>query len=458
MQVSIPDKLKALNVFLPRIYIVGGYVRNALLGIGETDIDMCGEYTPDEVFLRLKGTFFKAVEVNKRLGTLKIYDTNDTSFEIEYTTFRRDSYLQGSGAHSPEEVKFTRSIKEDAFRRDFKVNSLYLDVATAEIMDFTGGLADLEKKQLSTCRAPIDVFSEDGLRLLRLVRQAAELDFKIEDETFSTAKSLVGLLSDISAERIREEFFKIIVADTRYKKLDNKSAHVRGLRLLDEIGALKYILPELLDGKGFKQDTKHHIYDIFEHNLHTYEVCPPKLRLAGLVHDIGKPASIKKYDNMYFHAELGASIVSSRLGKNGLKLPNKEIDRLKRLILGHMYDLSGDASEKKVRMFIIKNLDIIDDLIVLKRADAVASKGMQVNSVSADKLERLYKTMQNDKTPFTPRELGIDGSDLIELEINPKDRNWALQKVFERAVCDEKCRSRDEQLDYLKGLRKNGDD
>lgn len=452
MKIEIPQKLKRLNELIPPLYVVGGYVRNALLGICDTDIDLAGAFTPDEVEEKLNGSEFSAVVINRRLGTLKIYCREDKSFKAEYTTFRSDSYPAGSGVHSPENAEFTTDIKTDAMRRDFKVNALYYDISASELLDFAGGVQDIKTKTLSTQLSPQEVFSEDGLRLLRLIRQAAELGFNIDSDTFDTAKAMMAMLNDISKERIRDEFLKILTADQKYPALKLEKAHVRGLRLLDESGALKYILPELLKGKGVVQDSRYHVYDVFEHNLHTFEICPPHLRLAGLVHDIGKPASMEKYGNMYFHSELGASIVKSALGRNGLKFSNDEINFISRLILGHMYDLNGQTSEKKLRLFIVKNADILNDLISLKQADAIASKGTNVNSVSADRLENMYKTMIADGTPFSVKELLINGKDLIAFNINENSRASVMQKVFETAVTQPEMRTRENQLKLLRGL------
>lgn len=451
MKIEVPQKVKMLNELLSPIYIVGGYVRNSILGIGDTDIDLAGKLTPDEVLAKLKKSEFFAIVVNKRLGTLKIYSRDDDSFMVEYTTFRKDSYPLGSGVHLPEKAEFTTNIKADAMRRDFKINALYYDITASKLLDFTNGLIDIKEKTISTQQSPAKVFAEDGLRLLRLIRLSAELGFDIELETFKGAKALIHMLKDISKERIRDEFLKILVADKKYPCLKLNDAHMRGLYLMDSLGALDFVLPDLLKGKGIKQDSRYHIYDVFEHNLHTFKVCPPHLRLAGLVHDIGKPFSLKKYGNMYFHSQLGANIVKDILGKNGLRFSNEQVEHISRLVLWHMYDLNGQTGENKLRLFIAKNADIIDDLIMLKRADAFASKGELVGFCSADRMEKLYKSMLSDGTPFSIKDLEVDGNDLIALNIKENKRAKALQSTLERAIVQPQMRSRESQLKYLRG-------
>jgi tRNA nucleotidyltransferase/poly(A) polymerase len=353
MKAKYSKQLKRLAERLPKLYVVGGSVRNSLLGFLDTDIDVAAEYTPDEVTAALKNSDFSAVTVNRRLGTMRIFDRSDKGFYLEYTTFRSDSYPVGSGAHIPASVEFTRSIETDARRRDFTVNSLYQSVLSGGIVDVTGGLADLKNRVLRTCRAPREVFSEDGLRLMRLVRFSAELGFEIEKDTFAAAKELSYLLDDISVERVRDELLKIVVADTKYPCSPN-DAHIKGLRLLDELGLLIKIFPELYDGKGFLQDARYHVYDVFEHNLQTYAAAPPEIRLAALLHDVGKPASQTKLGNMYGHSNEGMRIVSERLGAKGLKFPKTEIDRIIKLIAGHMYDLDGKASEKNCGYLLLQ--------------------------------------------------------------------------------------------------------
>lgn len=453
MKIEIPKKLKILSYYLPSLYVVGGYVRNSLLGLRGGDIDVAAEYRAEELPDALANTEFRTAGINRRLGTVKIYSREDRDFSVEYTTFRIDSYPVGSGVHTPSDVVFTKDINRDAFRRDFSANAVYYSIDSDEFTDPAGGVADIGRRVLRTTASPEKVFSEDGLRIMRMSRLAAELNFTVEEETFAAAKKMSGLLRDISAERIRDELMKILVADTKYPGPDTADAHLRGIRMLDESGALDVILPEIAEAKGMEQKPEYHVYDVFEHLVQTMYYCPPHLRLAGLLHDIGKPASVKKTGKMHLHSDLGTQMARKILGRNGLRMSNREIDTVCALIGAHMYDLDGLTSERKLRLFIADNRQIVEDVIALKRADAKASAGdPEAQSVSADRMERLRAEMLRDGTPMSVAELEINGKDLEKTSVPAEKRGWALRKVFEHVVAHPDCRTREAQLAYLHGL------
>lgn len=238
MNIPLPPALSIIASHLPSLYMVGGYVRNALLfGVSRgTDYDICGSQTPDEVRALLADTPIKVIDVNPRIGTLQL--TAD-GISFEYTTFRRDSYPL-SGEHAPSEVTFVRTLAEDAQRRDFTVNALYVDAHTGELIDPLGGVADLNKRLLRTTRDARLVFAEDGLRILRLVRFSAELGFDVEEETWRKVRMLTGQLFYITAPRISAELSAILFADTKYGVA---GGHVKGLRLVDELALWPYIVP-----------------------------------------------------------------------------------------------------------------------------------------------------------------------------------------------------------------------
>ena len=453
MDIRLPRKLKILSYYLPSLYIVGGYVRNSLLELPVSDVDLAAEYTVQELATALSNTEFFLKDFNKKLGTVKILSREDRRFQAEYTTFRIDSYPVNSGAHTPSDVIFTRDIEKDTLRRDFTVNAIYYSIDTAEYVDYTGGIPDLYKHVLRTTQSPEKVFSEDGLRILRMVRIAAELGFDIDEETLDGAKKSVHLLKDISGERKREEFLKILRADRKYPSDRTKDSEVKALRVLDEIGALEYILPGISAAKGMEQRPDFHVYDVFNHLIETVRYCPPDLRLAGLLHDVGKPLSVQKYGNMHMHAKTGQEIAKKILGRDGLKMSNRDLNKILRLIDTHMYDIDGLTSEKKIRMFVVDNLEIINDIIALKRADAKASQGdASATSVSAEKINKVYREMLTDGTPLAYSDLKVDGNDLVGTKIPEDKRAWAMRKILEHAVLHEDCRTRESQLQYLRGL------
>lgn len=446
MKIKISEQLNSLaKLFSCPLYIVGGYVRNALLGITSEDIDIASELTPDGVTALLKDSGYQTVEINKRLGTLKIY-AEGTSESYEYTTFREDSYPQ-SGAHSPETVCFTKDILTDAKRRDLKANAVYYDILKGEIFDPLNGIADIKSKVFSTTRKASEVFNEDGLRIMRLVRLSAELGFLPEAETFKAAKEKAALLRDISPERIREEFIKIINADLKYPVLNLAYAHERGVRLLDEVGAFEYVLPEIQVSKGFKQNSKYHKYDVFEHTMVVFRNSAPEVRLAALFHDLGKPEVAVIYGNMKKHAEAGVEI-AERVMAN-LKFGNAEIKHTAELVALHMYDLKCDVPEDELKLFIVKYQSIIGDLISLKRADMLGSISPELPSVSADRMETLYGRMKADGTPFSVKDLKVTGGDLIKADIPEKKRGLVLDKLLNEAVVNPATRTKEEQQNYI---------
>lgn len=237
MKITVPRELKKLAAFLSApIYIVGGFVRNSVLFndaecLNYTDVDICGALTPDQIRKELSDIAF-VKDVNPRIGTVLIIYCGK---QFEYTTFRRDSYPIG-GKHTPDSVEFVNNIETDALRRDFTVNALYCDVMTNEVIDVVGGLDDIKAKRIRTVRSPKETFSEDGLRLLRMIRFASELGFDIDPETVRGAKESRDQLRDITVERKREELQKILKSNTKYKL---KGTVTLAIRRMCEIGLWK---------------------------------------------------------------------------------------------------------------------------------------------------------------------------------------------------------------------------
>jgi len=223
------------------IWCVGGWVRDTLLELPAWDADLCGPGLPEDLWACLPGD--ASVTLHTRdagLGTVELHTSGGI---YEYTAFRRESYRPG-GAHRPQRVALGATLEEDAVRRDFSANALYVRLSDGAFRDPTGGLEDLRQNRLRTTRLPEDVLSEDGLRLLRLVRQMAELAFEAEEVTWRAACQRVSLLQDIAPERLREELFRILLADMRHPgKHYALSPVVRGLRLLEDLGAWRYLAP-----------------------------------------------------------------------------------------------------------------------------------------------------------------------------------------------------------------------
>lgn len=444
----MPKKLEELAKLFPQdapLYVVGGFVRDSLLGLEPFDIDICSKLPPRDVCSILENTNFKVLDSNLRVGTIII---KNEEFKAEFTTFRKDSYKKNSGCHSPEKIEFVENIEDDAKRRDFKVNAIYFDIKNKNLIDPLLGVEDLKNNTLSTVVEPSKVFDEDGLRLLRLVRQASEYGFEIDKTTFDTAKLLCNRLDDISPERIQVEIEKIFVADTKYPQLNLKNAHFRGICLLDDLILLSKIFPELTNLKNLAQRKDYHKYDAFLHSLKAYEFAPPNIRLSALLHDIGKKPCVEKYGNMHGHAEVGAKLAKKRL--SALKYSNQKIGDICQLIEIHMFDLKGEAKISTARLFLQKNQNVVREFFELQKADSKASRGdVPYHTL---RLEKIWEEMESDGTPLSVKDLKVDGNDLIGLGIENKKRSNALKLLLKHAILDNHLRNRESQLQFLKKL------
>jgi tRNA nucleotidyltransferase/poly(A) polymerase len=416
---------------------VGGFVRDTLLGYQSYDIDICGKDTPDTIFDCLKDSEFKVKTTSEKLMTLKIKYQNE---EFEYTTFRKESYQRG---HSPENVVATESIYEDAKRRDFKVNAIYYDINDEELVDPLGGILDIKNRILTTTDDAKKVFSEDGLRLMRLARFAGQLGLDIDKKTLEAATAFCHLIKDIAPERIRDELDKILIADTLHGV---KDGHIKAMEVLDEIKVLEIILPELTLGKGMPQRTDFHKYDVFRHTLESVRVAPKKIRFAALFHDIAKPYCYKKHGRYRGHDIEGERITNEIMTR--LRYSNKKIARTCRLVRWHMYDLKSEAKANTLRLFIQENADILEDLVALKLADSQGSGVHKDKNLTAVRLKEMYDNMVEDKVPFTIKDLKIKGEDLFSF---PKEKRGVVQRALLKqcAYLDSDLNSRDKQLSYL---------
>lgn len=439
---KIPSPLQRLaNVFAPRatLYAVGGFVRDSLLDINCYDIDVCSKLTVDKVKELLCDTEFVVSDKNLRVGTVHI---STSGFTVEYTTFRTDSYPENSGAHDPSVVVFTDDITLDAKRRDFKCNAVYYDVAADRIVDPLGGVADIENRVLSV--ADEGVFEADGLRVLRLIRFMAELGFGIEEGTLRSAKENAWRVKDIAVERIREELNGIFTAELKHPALCVRDGHIRGFRLLDELGLVDLLLPELAELKGLPQPKQYHLYDAYEHSIKAFELSPPSLRWAALLHDVGKAEAVRIGGNMHGHDALGEATTRKILAR--LRFKNADISRISRLVGRHMVDINGNTSVAKLRRFAIENIDIIDDLCSLIDIDALASAG---EITRTNRLREAYKQLVADGVPQKIKDLKVSGADLVEMGVDEKYRGAILKDLLYDTAMDPQLNDREKALSYV---------
>lgn len=435
-------ELKRLAKLFPPerpLYAVGGCVRDEILGREVFDIDLTSACLQEEAEKYAKAAGMRVLLGSKRLGTVMI--KGEKSYE--YTPFRVDSYPAGSGVHKPASVRFTEDIEEDARRRDFTVNALYYDILRGDTLDLLGGKADLDARLLRAVDDPRRVLGEDGLRIMRLYRFVAVLGFSAEEKTAAAAREMSGLLGDIAPERIRVELDKLLAGEHA----------AEGLRGLIGCGAMRVIMPEFCENIGVKQDPAFHMYDVDEHILRTVEYAPPRLRLAALLHDIGKGRCVREEGNMYRHAQVSAQMAEEIMTR--LRYSKEQTRRTVRLVAAHMTDMRGDMRESKLRRFVAKNADIIDDLTELIIADARAACG-NADREKCLRIARLRDKMQKEGVPFGVGELAINGNDVMAFGYKGEEIGKVLNELFDLCLRGEKKNERKILLDILE-KRKNAD-
>lgn len=428
MKIQLEEKsAKFISSLGENVYVVGGYVRNSLCGYKCTDIDIAGPIPALALNLPPRTAMNM---VNHRMGTAQLICDG---VKYEYTPFRVEVYGNG-GEHTPSHVSFTTDINADAQRRDFCCNAIYYDVKRDELIDPTGGLRDVEQKILRGCNK--HVFESDGLRLLRLVRLASELNFKIDGETARSAKSLNDRLADITSDRKRTELDKILCADTVN---DVPNAQYRGLKLLKQLELWKNLIPEIAACDGVAQPEQYHKYDVMEHTFRCVLNSAPihNLRLAALLHDVGKPYCLNKFGN--FHGHEKSSGIAARIILNRLHYPNDVIEQVVRLCSMHMYDMRGETKEAKVRVFVAKNFDIIDKLVALIRADKLATGMANADEVNAPhRFEIVRDKMIEEGAPILKRSLKISGKDLADMGFESEAISAALESLWRDCVINPK--------------------
>jgi len=430
MRQIVPKSLQILATACPKpLYVVGGSVRDFLAGLlaREHDWDICSPLSADEFVSCANACGFTVKAVYRNTGTVKLHDSDGVDYE--YSCFRSDKYIRGT--HVPVEIFFTEDICLDARRRDFTVNAIYYDIAKDEYVDPLGGIAAVKEKRLTTVDCAKKVFGEDGLRLMRLARQAAQLGFSPDEECFLGAKENAALIVDISPERIFAEFTALLCAD---KKYGNTDGPYQGLKLLDETGVLDKILPELTLGRNMAQRADFHKYDVLEHSLRAVKYASENVRLAALLHDVGKPFCTIRDGHSHEHATEGARIAKDILTR--LKASKKQLERIPALIQWHMYDFDCQTGENKLRRFFISHYDILDELLAIKQADFSACTDDCSIAPTCKKWTALLDKMRAEKAPLTLKDLAISGADLQNASIQPCHISEILKRLLLQAACN----------------------
>ena len=420
------------------LYLVGGAVRNALLGIDPTDFDACGALLPEAVQSLAAACGYEARVRSCEMGTVDIACAQG---QLEYTPFRVESYAKG-GEHRPARVRFTHSLTDDAKRRDFTINALYAHAGTGEILDPCGGQADLAHGVLRACRACArHTLQDDGLRILRMVRFAGELQFAPDPALMHAAQAYVHNLLDLSPSRVFGEWQRICLCDTRYpSKGQGPQKLLYAMELLHRCGAMQVLCPELCEGIGILQAPRYHAYDVYEHNLHTFAAAPPVLlmRLACLLHDVAKPRrAAAQNGKMYGHETQGAEMAQRILARLGV--PHALRRDVCTLIARHMFDLTGQAKESTLRVrFCSWGFDFVDTLICMRRCDVAGSGRPAVYDETVARWQHVLNALRAEGAIDDIRQLRIDGAQIMQAcGIGPGPRVGRIkQLLFEQCAQD----------------------
>lgn len=459
---KLPEGIPQLSSFFSArgysLFLVGGFVRNAVIGISGGDVDVCSAATPEEAADIAHAAGLTVVPKAPELGTVELHlHVGRQRFIFEHTTFRSDVYPEG-GQHRPSRVAFTDDIEKDARRRDFTANAMYLNTVTGQVVDPTGsGLADIEARVLRAAAEDPDItIRDDGLRIMRMARFAAELGFTVAPELMACAQRRADLLADISAERKRDELKKILLADTKYPLIAGSDAHMRGFIMLNEAGVLPYVLPILCEGKGIKQKEQYHQYDVLWHGIHACGAAPPELvlRLAALLHDIGKPRALASSGNMYDHEIIGEVLARETL--EALRFDHTTRDRVALLIRNHMFDLEGRAKPATIRRRAVKlGRESFQQLIAIRRADFIGSGRIDGSIKSADRWQAELDRMIAEKVPWSVAELAVSGEDVMrELGLAPSPAvGQVLEALHKECIASPALNRRDTLLARMRAMQ-----
>lgn len=443
---NIPEPVSSAILALKQAgyeaFIVGGCVRDLLLGRLPKDWDICTVALPGQIL-----QVFPSAKYENDFGTVLVsVDNPDIKF-LEITTYRNESNY--NDFRHPDSVNFVQSIEEDLARRDFTVNAMAMDLS-GQVVDIFGGQKDLKLKIIRAVGEPMDRFKEDALRMMRAVRFACQLGFAIEPKTERGVLKMSQAIRFIAAERKHDELVKILASDNP----------ALGISKLKDCGLLQYILPELLEGAGMKQN-HHHIHDIYTHNFLALKNCPsPKwqVRFASLLHDIGKPKSMKVIDGsrtFYNHEYIGAKITKKIVER--LKFSREDSEMIINLVRNHMFYYNvGEVTEASVRRLIAKTgKENLKDLIDLRIADRLGSAdNIKAKPYKLRHLEYMFEKVQND--PVSVKMLKINGNDIMEkLNEAPGPKIGAILEVLLSEVLEDKdLNNKKHLMSRAKALRK----
>lgn len=448
--IKIPDILKKMNeIFVQhgyKAYLVGGAVRDMLMGKEPHDWDVTTDATPEQVM----SIFRKVIPTGIAHGTVTVHFMKN---EIEVTTFRTESDYS-DGRH-PDKVEYTGNIEEDLSRRDFTINAIASYLGDGTITDPFHGRDDIKRKIIRTVGNPLERFSEDGLRPVRAVRFSAQLGFEIERETLKAISEpeILKKTSGISLERFRDELLKLM-------KAEKPSA---GLKLMEESGILDIFIPEFKKCRGCIQGDfrGYHQFDVLDHLFYACDGAPASkqnVRLAALFHDIGKP-DVKRVIptpqgdqfTFYNHEAKSQQITKEILFR--LKFSNAEISNICHLVVNHMFNYTQDWTDAAVRRFLAKiHEENLEDLYDLRLADIYGMNNAPVRGQDSRTIallnelkDRISKETEKNSV-LSLKQLAVNGKDLMKNGISAgKDLGFVLNQLLE-TVLEDPSQNEKEQL------------
>ena len=422
IQIDLPAEIKfvldRLNKFKHKAYVVGGCVRDSILGKNPDDWDVTTSASPDEIKYAFADQ--RTIDTGIKHGTVTVIISKKP---VEVTAFRTDGAY--SDSRHPDFVNFTKDIHEDLSRRDFTINAMAYNPKYGLIDEF-GGISDLHNKIIRTVGDPEKRFSEDALRIMRAVRFSSVLGFEIEKNTADAIKKDVVLLLNISAERIQKELIKLLVGENVFDVL---------LNYREVFGA---IIPELTSEFDFRQIGKKHAYDVWTHTCHTVKNIEPDsvLRLTMLLHDVGKPVTCvydENGDTLFpNHAAVGGIMAENILKR--LRFPNKVISKVSYLVSIH--DKKVPETKVDVKKYICDvGADNFLPMMKIRKADRSAlSDGYNDISDKINVAISLFYDIINNNEPYMLSQLKINGNDLNKKGVDDEKIGGKLNEILEKVI------------------------